>query len=596
MKDVISGSWKMIVTAWRVDWRKTFVSVVLMVAGAVASPLLAAALGVMTDEIIKGHAADAAFAGVAVATLAIIALTFSHFAHLAYFELSEMAELDFDEQLIMLSNGSPGIEHQEQPEHADSMTVLAQETRRFQVSLEALFNGLGLGLAVVLTAILLALQSPFLLLLPLVAVPPLLTGRWAERVLDRAKTETAEPARVALNTFRLATAPRFAGELRVFGLGNELRERHARLWATVTRRLWRAYLLATWIRAGGQVVFALGYVAAVLLVVRDAIAGQRSVGDIVLVIALATQVNQQVTTAVTLMRDLQRMASTYRRLADLRALIAAADAPDVLADQELPARLTAGIEFDGVGFTYPGTGTTVLRDVCLKLPACATVAVVGENGAGKTTLIKLLCGFYRPTQGKVLIDGVDLRRIPLDRWRERITAGFQDFARYELLARQSVGVGDLAQDFADPAVSGALERAQAADVVSQLAAGLDTQLGKSYADGAELSGGQWQKLALGRAMMRENPLLLVLDEPTAALDPEAEHALFERYSEQASRVGDATGAVTVLVSHRFSTVRMADLIVVVKDGHVIETGSHASLVAADGFYAELYGIQAAAYQ
>jgi ATP-binding cassette subfamily B protein len=600
MRDVIVGSWKMFATAWQVDWRKMTVSLVLVVAGAVAAPLLAAALGRMTDEVTVGHAGGAAVAGAAVAALAIATLTFSHFAHLAYFELSEMAELDFDEQLIMLSNGSPGIEHQERPELADSLTVLQQESRRFQVGLEALLNGLGLGLALVLTAVLLAVTSPYLLLLPLTAVPPLLTGRWAERIIDRAKTDTAEPTRVALNLFRLSTTARFGGELRVFRLGTEVRDRHARLWADATRRLWRAHLMATWMRASGQVLFALGYVGAVLLVVRDAIARQRSIGDIVLVIALATQVNQQVTTAVTLLRDLQRMSSAYRRLADLRALIAAT-APVALAKQELPTQLATGIEFDGVSFGYPGTDAPVaekyvLKDVRLTLPAGSTVAVVGENGAGKTTLIKLLCGFYTPTTGRVLVDGIDLNRVSLNRWRERIAAGFQDFARYEFLVRQSVGVGDLVADFTDPSVLGALDRARSADIVQRLVDGLDTQLGKSYADGAELSGGQWQKLALGRAMMREGPLLLLLDEPTSALDPTAEHALFERYAEQARRVGAATGAITVLVSHRFSTVRMADSIIVVRDGRVVETGDHASLMAADGFYAELYGIQAAAYR
>jgi ATP-binding cassette, subfamily B, bacterial len=595
VKDVVAGSWKMLTTAWHMDWRKTLVSLVLMVMGAVAAPLLAAALGRMTDEIIKGNATGAAMAGVAVAALAIAALTFSHFAHLAYFELSEMAELDFDEQLVALSNGSPGIEHQERPEHADSLTVLQQESRRFQAGLEALLNSLGLGLAVVLTAVLLALQSPYLLLLPLAAVPPLLTGRWAERVLDRAKTATAEPTRVALNLFGLSTTARFAGELRIFRLGNEMRQRHATLWATVTQGQWRAHLVATWLRAAGQVVFALCYVAAVLLVIRDAIAGRRSVGDIVLVVSLATQVNQQVTTAVTLLRELQRMASTYRRLADLRALIAAA-APEETAGIEPPATLATGIEMAGVSFTYPATSTTVLDEVDLTLPAGATVALVGENGAGKTTLIKLLCGFYQPTRGKILIDGTDLRRVPPDQWRKRIAAGFQDFARYEFLARQTIGVGDLARNFDDDAVRTAMERARSADVLDQMSDGLDTQLGKSYADGIELSGGQWQKLALGRAMMRESPLLLVLDEPTAALDPEAEHALFEQYAAQAQRVGEVTGAITILVSHRFSTVRMADLIIVVADGRVAEVGDHASLMAADGVYSELYGIQAQAYE
>jgi len=185
--------------------------------------------------------------------------------------------------------------------------------------------------------------------------------------------------------------------------------------------------------------------------------------------------------------------------------------------------------------------------------------------------------------------------MPVDEWRARIAAGFQDFVRYELPAQQVVGVGDLPRVSSEPAVRAALDRADAAGLPADLPDGLRTHLGKSYADGVELSGGQWQKLALGRAMMREAPLLLVLDEPTSALDPEAEHALFQRYAEHAKRVAGRTGGVTVFVSHRFSTVRMADLIVVVGDGRVVETGDHAALMAAGGLYSELFTLQAKAY-
>jgi ATP-binding cassette subfamily B protein len=223
------------------------------------------------------------------------------------------------------------------------------------------------------------------------------------------------------------------------------------------------------------------------------------------------------------------------------------------------------------------------------------VAVVGENGAGKSTLVKLLCRFYEPTAGTIELDGVDLRGLPADRWRERIAAGFQDFSRFELLARETVGVGDLPRLADEAAVAAALDRAGAADVTPRLPRGLATPLGLSQPDGVELSGGQWQKLALGRAMMRETPLLLVLDEPTAALDAEAEHRLFERYAAGAHRLARRTGAVTVLVSHRFSTVRMADLILVMSGSRIAESGSHAELMAADGLYAELYRLQADQY-
>ncbi len=257
--------------------------------------------------------------------------------------------------------------------------------------------------------------------------------------------------------------------------------------------------------------------------------------------------------------------------------------------------MAEGIRLAGIGFRYPGTDRTVLDGVDLLLPAGSTVAIVGENGAGKSTLVKLLCRFYEPSAGRVLVDGVDLRQIPLADWRGRIATGFQDFARFEFIARQTVGVGDLPNVDVEAAVEAALNRARALDVVGRLRDGLATQLGKSYADGTELSGGQWQKLALGRAMMRELPLLLILDEPTSALDAEAEHALFERYAEGARRVGQATGGITVLVSHRFSTVRMADLIIVVADGRVVEAGDHATLMRQRGLYAELYELQASAY-
>jgi ATP-binding cassette subfamily B protein len=244
---------------------------------------------------------------------------------------------------------------------------------------------------------------------------------------------------------------------------------------------------------------------------------------------------------------------------------------------------------------YPGTDRPVLEGVDLFLPAGVTVAIVGENGAGKTTLVKLLCGLIPPTSGRILIDDAELAAIEPERWRERIAAGFQDFARFEVLARRTVGLGDLPRLDDDAAVRAALERAGAGDLPRQLDQGLDTLLGKSYADGAELSGGQWQKLALGRALLRPDPLLVVLDEPTAALDAEAEHALFERYRARAAEAAGRTRAVSVFVSHRFSTVQAADLIVVLSEGRVVELGDHAALMRVDGLYAEMFGLQARAY-
>jgi ATP-binding cassette subfamily B protein len=230
------------------------------------------------------------------------------------------------------------------------------------------------------------------------------------------------------------------------------------------------------------------------------------------------------------------------------------------------------------------------------LPAGATIALVGENGSGKTTLVKLLLDMYQPDSGQILVDGTPLAELSPAGWRSRCTAAFQDFSRFHMPAVESVGVADVAERLDEPAAVAALDRAGAADLPSQLPDGLATMVGTVYTGGHGLSGGQWQKLALGRAMRRDDPLLVVLDEPTASLDAPSEHALFERYAETASREARRSGAVTVLVSHRFSTVRMADLIIYVESGHAVEFGSHEDLLEAGGRYAELFDLQAAGYR
>jgi len=222
------------------------------------------------------------------------------------------------------------------------------------------------------------------------------------------------------------------------------------------------------------------------------------------------------------------------------------------------------------------------------------VAIVGENGAGKSTLVKLLAKLYEPTEGRILIDDRPLARMPASGWRERVTGAFQDFFRFEFSAQRSVGVGELPRLDDAEAAGGAVVRAGATDVLQRLPDGLSSQLGPTWPDGHELSFGQWQKVALSRGYMRDGPLLMVLDEPTAALDAETEHELFERYAEAAR--ASHNGGITVLVSHRFSTVRMADLIVVLDGSRLVEVGSHDDLLRRNGSYAELYRIQAQSYR
>jgi len=254
-----------------------------------------------------------------------------------------------------------------------------------------------------------------------------------------------------------------------------------------------------------------------------------------------------------------------------------------------------GVRFEGVGFKYPGgkpgdADKWALRGIDVFVPKGQSLALVGENGAGKTTFIKLLAGLYDPTEGRVLLDGRDVRAWDERELRARIGVIFQDFNEYQLALRENVGFGSVDHLDDELRVGRAVDQGGAKELVATLAAGLDTQLGRWFAQGVELSGGQWQKVALARAFMREEADILILDEPTAALDAEAEHAVFQRFRALAA------GRTTILISHRFPTVRMADRILVLEAGRVIEDGSHAELLAAGRRYAHLFGLQAAGYR
>ncbi len=250
----------------------------------------------------------------------------------------------------------------------------------------------------------------------------------------------------------------------------------------------------------------------------------------------------------------------------------------------------AGIELRDVGFRYPRSETWALRHVDLVIPGGERLALVGENGAGKTTLIKLITRLYEPTEGSIILDGKDLRNWDRDALQRRFGVLFQDFNQYQLTVRENVALGSVAHRDDEPRVARALERGGASELVSALPQGLDTPLGHWFKDGAELSGGQWQKVALSRAFMREEADILVLDEPTAALDANAEHAVFERFHEL------ARGRTTIVISHRFPTVRMADRIVVLGGGTIEEAGTHDELVAKGGTYARMFALQAAGYR
>jgi ATP-binding cassette, subfamily B, bacterial len=484
------------------------------------------------------------------------------------------------------------IAHQERPEYLDRIAMLRNQVFVLDHLYVSVFSTVGWILRLGVTMALLATIHPALLLLVVFAVPTVWASTWRPEVERSAQERGAQSGRLARHLFTIATTASPGKEVRVIGIGERLvAERRAawqRWYLPVARARWGSSL---WY-ALAWLVFGLAYVGAVVFV-SSALHAPASA--LLLVLAAGARLSAYIGATVGEIGFLRGFwMDGSRRLAwleDYAATVAA------LGDLPVPGNLRRGIRFDHVSFAYPGTSRVVLDDVSLTLPAGTVVAIVGENGAGKTTLVKLLAKMYEPSSGAIFVDDTPLARMPADAWRTRLAGAFQDFFRFEFRARYAVGLGDVPRLDDDPAVRRAVERAGAADVVLPLPSGLETQLGATWPSGVELSFGQWQKLALARGFMRDEPLLLILDEPTAALDAETEHALFERYSAAARGDGESDRRrITILVSHRFSTVRMADLIVVLDGARVVEIGSHSELMAKNGRYAELYGIQAAAYR
>ena len=588
----------------------------LLVANAVTTVLYPVGLALVIDSALAHRPSGVLFGVILVGVLYTVSWALAMLAGTAGAQLSDRTTFYLTARIAEQLNAVSGVDHLERPDYLTELDLLQQNLRllgngprQILLVIQVLVRTLGI-------VVILAVIFPPLGLLPLSALFPVAGERLSVWLRQRSDERLAADRRLANELFELATSAGPAKELRVFGVAGPLRDRHGELADRIFSGTARAALLGGLCGAAGWLLFAGAFVAGIAVVVVRAADGTASVGAVVLAVTLVQRAQLQVGQAAAAIGQLLTTARTARRLLWLEDYAAAdrsgpaASEGSPAASRGLPAAsrglppaarglpptvLRRGITLREVSFGYPPDGGLVLDGVDVHLPAGAAVALVGENGAGKTTLVKLLTGMYQPTAGQVLLDGVPLADLDLAAWRERTAATFQDFVRFELLAAEAVGVGDLPRMSQAAALSEALRRADATAVASELPEGLRTRLGRSFTGGQELSGGQWQRLALARGMMRDLPLLLILDEPTASLDAITEAALFERYL-SARELASRSGAITLLVSHRFSTVRMADLIVVLDQGRVAATGDHASLIRAGGLYAELYELQARAYR
>jgi ATP-binding cassette subfamily B protein len=579
-------------TSWHAAPSLTAVTAAMSIAGALTNLVYPIGFRLVIDSALDHDARTAALA----VALVSAAMGFNWFLTTASrarnTQLADQTRLALGERIARLVNAVPTVEHLETPAYLREIDLLRTNRVALSGAYRQLLQLIQSGVQVLGVAVLVALIYPPLVVIPLLAVLPGVADRRAARVQSDSDDLLAERRRLLDGLFAMATTSGSARELRTFGATSAVASRHRQLSEEVNAEAARAALRSAVWEASGWVLYAAGFVAAIVILVLRAAHGHSSPGEVVEATSLLRRAQRQVSTATDTAGTFANTTATAGRMLWLEDYEANATSS---AHLKPPDHLREGIRLEGVSFSYPGRVEPVLSDIDIDLPAGSTVALVGENGAGKTTIVKLLTGMYRPSEGRITVDGVDLADIETKAWRTCTTATFQDHLQFQMRLGDGVGAGDLTRVNDDRSIRAAVTRAGSEEDVAEMPDGLDTLVG-TYIGGRGLSGGQWQRLALARGMMRESPLLVILDEPTASLDAASEQALFERYREAALRLGPSHGAITLLVTHRFSTVRAADLIIVCHHGRVVEAGTHRQLLELQGLYAELYGIQADTYR
>ena len=587
----LSSMWRLCKIGYQHEPALLVAAFVLSLLAALPDALLAIWLKLLGEGLVDGDRSQLLIAAIGLGLSATATWFLRTVSTRVQRRFRDKVTIGLESHVARLQASVATIEHHERPEYLDRLSVLRDQVFVLDHMYMSLFSTCGWILRLGVTVALLVSIHPVLVLLALFALPTVVTSSWRPGVERVVQEKGAQHDRLAKHLFLTATTAAPGKEVRVTGIGPRLVSERRAAWERWYGPIAAARAVSAVWHTLAWAVFGLAYVSAVVFVSSGM---DGSVGQVLLVLAAGSRLSAYIGATVGEIGFLRGIwLDGSRRLVWLERYAASLTVHD---DEPVPTRLSEGIRLEGVSFSYPGTDRLVLDGVDLTLPAGAVVAVVGENGAGKTTLVKLLCKLYEPSGGRILVDGRPLGRMPADEWRDRLAGAFQDFFKFEFKAQHTVGVGDVPRLDDTPSVVDAVDRAGANDVVDRLESGLETQLGPTWPGGVEVSFGQWQKLALARGFMREQPLLLVLDEPTAALDAETEHALFERYAAAARAGADESGRITILVSHRFSTVRMADLIVVLDGAKVVEVGTHDDLIGRGGPYAELYGIQAAAYR
>ena len=598
MDDISVNSWSnrvrsvlvMAREGFRADPIRTIASVVLDIVVGIAYPLTPVGVGLLVDGVTRHNAEATVFGAAFLAVAAGAILGLQIVGDRVRLRLEEQVAHRVEVQALRMVTGLPGVEHHENPAHLYRIDYLIHESWLIANAVPAIILTFEIVVRFAITVGLLASIDGRLALLPIAVIPALIGGGIAEKIRLEAIDRRSPHNRRAEIINYLVADPASAPELRVFGAADHVLSRHAEDRAAIAHDEFWHRLKGTWYIAAGRAIFTASFAYAMVVVAQRAAQGSVTSGEMVMAIGLAgTVVGQamQVNNRLNWINWATTAVRHYVWLLDYDR--AHRPSGETLAP---PTRLRGGITFDDVHFTYPGTERAILDGVSFHAPAGSTLAIVGDNGAGKTTAVKLLLRLYEPTQGCIVVDGVPLPSFDADEWRTRATGALQEFTKPHVVLGETIGLGDHVAIDNRARIEVAATRGRADAVVAEVPGGYDAQLGTEWVGGTELSGGQWQRLAIARSEMPDHPILLILDEPTAALDPVAEQALFESYTSDEHRRPDA---VTIVVSHRLSTVRAADKIVVLDQGRVAEEGTHDELMARGGLYADLFRLQSASY-
>ncbi|MFD3878306.1 ATP-binding cassette domain-containing protein [Streptomyces microflavus] len=580
--------------SWRNDRRRLLLGGGLLMAGTLCSPLVAVVCRAFVDSLSSPDGILVTVLAVCLVTGLVGQLMLGHFAHLWYFELGDADEVVLSQDLAAIVTDMR-LEEVEDPRTADRIELIRKDAIRVRATV-----GAGLLLAascvqLVMTAVLLGTVSVVLLVLPLAAAVPVFLTDWAERSLRTAQ-QSATPARRTLaHLHELVSSPAHQKEIRLGGAAAHLGRIHAETHDELQHSMNRAHSGTAVRSILGQGPFALTFAAAMAVLVALVSHGRAGVGDVVMTILLAPQVSNQVTTLLRSLSTVGAAALGLGHFEELRDTAAESPASGPRDRHQPPEQLSSGMRLENLGYSYRGSRAPVLDGLSITVPAGTSVAVVGENGAGKSTLVKLLHGLYRPTSGRILLDGTDLTEITPDGYFALTAALFQDFEHFDLRLMESIGIGDVPYMHSEERVHEAIGRARAESVLQRIG-GLDEFVGHGYTSGTDLSGGQWQSLAFARALMKRRPLVLSLDEPGHSLDPEAEERMHDAYEATARAFARASGAITFYVTHRLANVRSADFVLVLRDGKAEAFGTHDELVTGNDYYAELFQLQARSYR